>query len=110
MAPKDREERTSGLLAAISHFAFGEHAKLFNPEKEAITIDAALKNSQIVYFQLPVLLSSIFRKSYGKTGFAIASSGSGESSIDLLVVKKRNSLAYSWMTSQNTFMKASSPS
>jgi len=66
MASKDREERTSGLLAAISHFAFGEHAKLFNPEKEAITIDAALKNSQIVYFQLPVLLSPFLGKATGK--------------------------------------------
>lgn len=66
MAPKDREERTSGLLAAISHFAFGEHAKLFNPENEAITIDSALKNGQIVYFQLPVLLSPFLGKATGK--------------------------------------------
>ncbi|MGE3611667.1 MAG: type IV secretory system conjugative DNA transfer family protein [Bacteriovoracaceae bacterium] len=66
MAPKDREERTSGLLAAISHFAFGEHAKLFNPENETITIDSALKNGQIVYFQLPVLLSPFLGKATGK--------------------------------------------
>ena len=66
MAPKDREERTSGLLAAISHFAFGEHAKLFNPEKDAITIDEAMKNNQIVYFQLPVLLSPFLGKATGK--------------------------------------------
>ncbi|HXH74079.1 MAG TPA: TraM recognition domain-containing protein [Bacteriovoracaceae bacterium] len=66
MAPKDREERTSGLLAAISHFAFGEHAKLFNPEKYAITIDEAMKNNQIVYFQLPVLLSPFLGKATGK--------------------------------------------
>ena len=71
MAPKDREERTSGLLAAISHFSFGEHAKLFNPEKEAITIDAALKNSQIVYFQLPVLLSPFLGKATGKLSRSI---------------------------------------
>ncbi len=66
MAPKDREERTSGLLAAISHFAFGEHAKLFNPENGAITIDEALKKNQIVYFQLPVLLSPFLGKATGK--------------------------------------------
>jgi type IV secretory pathway TraG/TraD family ATPase VirD4 len=66
MTSKDREERTSGLLAAISHFAFGEHAKLFNPEKDAITIDDALKNNQIVYFQLPVLLSPFLGKATGK--------------------------------------------
>ncbi len=66
MSPKDREERTSGLLAAISHFAFGEHSKLFNPVGDAITIDAALKNNQIVYFQLPVLLSPFLGKATGK--------------------------------------------
>lgn len=66
MAPSDREERTSGLLTAIGHFAFGENAKLFNPEKNAITIDEALKNNQIVYFQLPVLLSPFLGKATGK--------------------------------------------
>ena len=66
MAPKDREERTSGLLSAIGHFAFGENARLFNPETGAITIDDALKNNQIVYFQLPVLLSPFLGKATGK--------------------------------------------
>ncbi|MBS1958982.1 MAG: TraM recognition domain-containing protein [Bdellovibrionales bacterium] len=65
-APKDREERTSGLLSAIGHFAFGENAKLFNPEEGAITIDEALRNHQIVYFQLPVLLSPFLGKATGK--------------------------------------------
>ncbi len=66
MAPKDREERTSGLLSAIGHFAFGENARLFNPEAGAITIDDALKNNQIVYFQLPVLRSPFLGKATGK--------------------------------------------
>lgn len=66
MSPKDREERTSGLLSAIGHFAFGENAKLFNPKEGAITIDDALKNNQIVYFQLPVLLSPFLGKATGK--------------------------------------------
>lgn len=66
MPPKDREERTSGLLTAVGHFAFGENAKLFNPETGAITIDEALKNNQIVYFQLPVLLSPFLGKATGK--------------------------------------------
>lgn len=66
MTPKDREERTSGLLSVIGHFAFGENAKLFNPETGAITIDEALKNNQIVYFQLPVLLSPFLGKATGK--------------------------------------------
>ena len=63
---KDREERTSGLLTAIGHFAFGQNAKLFNPEKDAITIDEALRSNQIVYFQLPVLLSPFLGKATGK--------------------------------------------
>lgn len=66
MPPKDREERTSGLLSAIGHFAFGENSKLFNPETNAITIDQALRDHQIVYFQLPVLLSPFLGKATGK--------------------------------------------
>lgn len=66
MPPKDREERTSGLLTAVGHFAFGENAKLFNPEVGAITIDDALRSNQIVYFQLPVLLSPFLGKATGK--------------------------------------------
>lgn len=66
MPPKDREERTSGLLSAIGHFAFGENAKLFNPKDNAITIDQALKENQIVYFQLPVLLSPFLGMATGK--------------------------------------------
>lgn len=65
MTPKDREERTSGLLSAIGHFAFGENAKLFNPKDDAITIDEALSKGQIVYFQLPVLLSPFLGKATG---------------------------------------------
>lgn len=66
MTPKDREERTSGLLSAIGQFSFGENAKLFNPEDGAITIDEALSKNQIVYFQLPVMLSPFLGKATGK--------------------------------------------
>lgn len=66
LSPSDREERTSGLLTAIGHFAFGSNAALFNPEEGAITIDEALGNNQIVYFQLPVLLSPFLGKATGK--------------------------------------------
>lgn len=66
MSLRDREERTSGLLTAIGHFAFGENAKLFNPDSGAITIDEALKTNQIIYFQLPVLLSPFIGKATGK--------------------------------------------
>lgn len=66
LSPSDREMRTSGLLTAIGQFAFGANAELFNPEEEAITIDEALKNNQIIYFQLPVLLSPHLGKATGK--------------------------------------------
>lgn len=65
-SPSDREERTSGLLTAIGHFAFGSNAVLFNPEDGAITIDEALRSNQIVYFQLPVLLSPFLGKATGR--------------------------------------------
>lgn len=66
LTPSDRETRTSGLLTAIGHFSFGENAKLFNPETGAITIDEALRTNQIIYFQLPVLLSPFLGKATGK--------------------------------------------
>jgi hypothetical protein len=63
---KDRETRTSGLLSAIGHFAFGANANLFNTVEGAITLDEALKKNQIIYFQLPVLLSPFLGKATGK--------------------------------------------
>lgn len=66
LSPSDREERTSGLLTAIGHFAFGANASLFNPQTGAITIDEAFRTNQILYFQLPVLLSPFLGKATGK--------------------------------------------
>lgn len=63
---KDRIQRTSGLTAAISHFAFGKTAELFNTENPAITIEDSMAEGRIVYFQLPVLLSPFLGKSAGK--------------------------------------------
>ncbi len=63
---RERETRTSGLLTALSHFSYGERAKLFNPSIGGISIDEALKNNQIIYFQLPVLLSPFLGKATGK--------------------------------------------
>ncbi|HPI39834.1 MAG TPA: TraM recognition domain-containing protein [Pseudobdellovibrionaceae bacterium] len=62
----DRLNRTSGLTTALSHFAFGETAQLFNSERPAITLDKALTENLIVYFQLPVLLSPFLGKATGK--------------------------------------------
>lgn len=59
-------QRTSGLTAALSHFAFGKTAALFNTESPSIDLDEALKKNQIVYFQLPVMLSPFLGKASGK--------------------------------------------
>jgi len=63
---KDRETRTSGLLTAIGHFSLGANAQLFNPASDGINIDEALTKNQILYFQLPVLLSPFLGKATGK--------------------------------------------
>ncbi len=63
---KERETRTSGLLAALSHFAFGSTAQLFNADKPSVTIDETLQDRLIVYFQLPVLLSPFLGRAAGK--------------------------------------------
>lgn len=62
----EREKRTSGLTAALSHFAFGQAACLFNTEKPAIDLDDVLRKKDVVYFQLPVLLSPFLGKATGK--------------------------------------------
>ena len=62
----EREQRTSGLTSQISHFAFGKAAQLFNQENPFITIDEALRENKIVYFQLPALLSPFLGKATGK--------------------------------------------
>lgn len=62
----ERTQRTSGLTAALSHFAFGRTACLFNTERPTITLDTALAENQIIYFQLPVLLSPFLGKATGK--------------------------------------------
>lgn len=66
LSNSERETRTSGLLTAFGHFAFGAPSKLFNADKGAITIDQALSENEIVYFQLPVLLSPFLGKATGK--------------------------------------------
>ena len=62
----ERTQSTSGLTAAISHFAFGKTAALFNTEKPNIILEEALAKNQIVYFQLPVLLTPFLGKATGK--------------------------------------------
>jgi len=66
LSASDRLERTSGLTAALSHFSFGKSACLFNAEDPSITLEKALSENLIVYFQLPVLLSPFLGKATGK--------------------------------------------
>ena len=63
---QERLKRTSGLTAALSHFAFGKVSALYNTEKPGIDLDLALSSGQIVYFQLPVLLAPFLGKATGK--------------------------------------------
>jgi len=63
---QERAQRTSGLLAAISHFAFGKASCLFNTENPEITLEKALSDDLIVYFQLPVMLSPFLGQASGK--------------------------------------------
>ena len=66
ISAKDRVESTSGLTAAISHFAFGNTSDLFNTENPTINLEKALAENKIVYFQLPVLLTPFLGKAAGK--------------------------------------------
>ena len=66
LSASERDTRTSGLLAAISHFSNGKTATIFNAEANTFTIDEALEKNLIVYFQLPVLLSPFLGKATGK--------------------------------------------
>lgn len=66
MAPRDRLERTSGLITAFGQFAFGKHSCLFNADNPSIDIEKALLKGEILYFQLPVLLTPFLGKASGK--------------------------------------------
>lgn len=66
LSTNERDTRTSGLLAAISHFSNGKTAPIFNAGANSLTIDEALEQNLIVYFQLPVLLSPFLGKATGK--------------------------------------------
>ncbi len=66
LPPGERTQRISGLTAALSHFAFGKTAQLFNTPEPSVALEKALKENLIVYFQLPVLLSPFLGKASGK--------------------------------------------
>ena len=62
----DRIDSTSGLTAALSHFAYGRTSILYNTENPMINLEEALSKNQIIYFQLPVLLTPFLGKATGK--------------------------------------------
>jgi conjugal transfer pilus assembly protein TraD len=66
LSPSDREQKTSGLLSALSHFSFGDHARLFNTDKPDIDLDRAVRGGELIYFQLPVLKAAFLGKATGK--------------------------------------------
>lgn len=60
------EERTSGLINQLGHFATGDTAKLFNAEHPSIDLEKAMREGLILYFQLPVLKTPTLGKATGK--------------------------------------------
>lgn len=66
LSDRERIERVTGLTTAIGQFAFGNHGKLFQTERPDLSISDALSRGQILYFQLPVLLSPFLGKAIGK--------------------------------------------
>ncbi|MBS1963077.1 MAG: TraM recognition domain-containing protein [Bdellovibrionales bacterium] len=66
LSTSDRDLRTSGLLSSLGQFANGKTASLFNAKENGINLDDALSKNQIIYFQLPVLLSPFLGKATGK--------------------------------------------
>lgn len=62
----EQAQRTSGLTAALSQFAYGNAATLFNTETPSIDLNRALRENQIIYFQLPVMLSPQLGQATGK--------------------------------------------
>jgi type IV secretory pathway TraG/TraD family ATPase VirD4 len=66
LSNSDRDMRTSGLISSLGQFANGKTSSLFNSADNAINLDEVLSKNQIVYFQLPVLLSPFLGKATGK--------------------------------------------
>ncbi|MCB0368753.1 MAG: TraM recognition domain-containing protein [Bdellovibrionales bacterium] len=59
-------ERTSGLLNQMGFFTSGKTAKLFNSENFSISIEEAMAEGLILYFQLPAMKSPTLGKATGK--------------------------------------------
>lgn len=66
LATKEREEKVSGLEAAISNFTSSEIASLFEETEDRIDFDEAMEKGQILYFQLPTMLYPFLGAATGK--------------------------------------------
>jgi hypothetical protein len=66
LSEKDREEKTSGLEAMLSHFTIGDVSVLFQETDYAIQFDQALRENHIVYFQLPTMYFPFLASATGK--------------------------------------------
>lgn len=66
LSEKEREERTSGLETMLSHFTIGDAACLFEETDHSIDFDVALKEGQIIYFQLPTMYFPFLASATGK--------------------------------------------
>lgn len=63
---RERNEATSGLEAAISHFSTGELARLYNDPASHIQLDEVLGAGRICYFQLPSMYYPFLAEATGK--------------------------------------------
>jgi hypothetical protein len=66
LSEREREERVSGLEAAISHFTSSEVASLFEETNNRINMDEALAQGHILYFQLPTMYYPFLASATGK--------------------------------------------
>jgi type IV secretory pathway TraG/TraD family ATPase VirD4 len=63
---REREERVSGIEAALSNFVSSEIASLFEETDNRIDLDEAMEKGHIVYFQLPTMLYPFLGSATGK--------------------------------------------
>ncbi len=66
LSERDREEKISGLDAALSDFTASELACLYEETDHRIDLDEAMEKNQIVYFQLPTMYYPRLASATGK--------------------------------------------
>lgn len=66
LGEKEREERVSGLETTLGNFTSSDVSILFEETNRAINFDEAMKQGQIVYFQLPTMYYPKLAEATGK--------------------------------------------